>query len=746
MATKQFSFPQSHRSRQASQISSASNGKRASRPHPAPRNVKDSVFKIAVDGIKSLTRRTTLTTADEVTFPKRSFAPSSRTRQQQASVGIDEDDVENDFFQLQEPANKRGKKDTTNNNLLNTNTTTNQHKDSTNTATTTTQHDNSTEDIANTQDDTTDTDTQTFRVYFDTDNLSHDNISREKDALKGILKKIKKMGDNEEDKEPKNIDPKTKDYENDDDILRGGKTGEDDQLIGRGVFKDKKTKYKKKEDVGWGGRLDDGFIKDIKVNSSRRHMGIGVVGDILGLDYRESRIDTDMLKEMAMMQDCRPYFTYWVTCVQLLVYIFIIAVYGFSQIGFSEYIVEEEVRMPSLAIEKVHYFEQSNMWIGPRQADLIHLGAKYSPCMRTDINVFNRLEERRAVERSTGCCVYNDMSGCVQLSRKDCPQTLATWLNGTVCGQDPAYCKRSVMLSSLWPEDDITQWPICEESSVAEGASGPTHMTCVLVGRPCCVGTHGYCIITTPDYCEFRRGYFHPEATLCSQVKTCLSDICGMLPFYYPSHPNHFYRLWTSLFLHAGILQLLVTVVFQFLVMRDIEYLLGWWRIGLVYMVSGIGGSLASSIFVPYHVEAGPSGSQFGILACMFVEVIQSWKVLTSPGAAILKLSSILVLLFLIGLFPWVDNYAHLFGFMFGFLASFVLMPYVNFNVLGRKGRIVSAIVCLLLLVAMMLSLLLLFYNFPISRCKNCHLFNCIPFTSSFCKATEVKLPDDNEH
>ena len=41
------------------------------------------------------------------------------------------------------------------------------------------------------------------------------------------------------------------------------------------------------------------------------------------------------------------------------------------------------------------------------------------------------------------------------------------------------------------------------------------------------------------------------------------------------------------------------------MVMRDMEHVLGWWRVALVYLLSGIAGSLTSSIFVPYHVEVG---------------------------------------------------------------------------------------------------------------------------------------------
>lgn len=99
------------------------------------------------------------------------------------------------------------------------------------------------------------------------------------------------------------------------------------------------------------------------------------------------------------------------------------------------------------------------------------------------------------------------------------------------------------------------------------------------------------CEITTREYCSFMHGYFHEDATLCSQVVCahvfcvcvcvyvcecvcvfgvfsiflnpyttlvqvhCLDDVCGLLPFLNPDVPDQFYRLWLSLFLHAGYAQ-----------------------------------------------------------------------------------------------------------------------------------------------------------------------------------------------
>jgi membrane associated rhomboid family serine protease len=58
-----------------------------------------------------------------------------------------------------------------------------------------------------------------------------------------------------------------------------------------------------------------------------------------------------------------------------------------------------------------------------------------------------------------------------------------------------------------------------------------------------------------------------------------------------------------TLFYFFRIFQLLVSVLFQLTLMRDLEKFLGWLRICIVYCVCGIAGSLGSAIFIPYHIE-----------------------------------------------------------------------------------------------------------------------------------------------
>lgn len=91
-----------------------------------------------------------------------------------------------------------------------------------------------------------------------------------------------------------------------------------------------------------------------------------------------------------------------------------------------------------------------------------------------------------------------------------------------------------------WP-DDITKWPICRKTNSFTQRRGniggnsaksgrksisttardklAEHMVCEVIGHPCCIGIHGQCRITTKEYCDFVRGHFHEEASLCAQVR-----------------------------------------------------------------------------------------------------------------------------------------------------------------------------------------------------------------------------------
>ncbi|XP_023664950.2 inactive rhomboid protein 1 isoform X1 [Paramormyrops kingsleyae] len=482
----------------------------------------------------------------------------------------------------------------------------------------------------------------------------------------------------------------------------------------------------------------------------KRPYGLGMVGRLTNRTYRK-RIDSYVKRQIEDMDDHRPFFTYWITFVHLVITILAVCIYGIAPVGFSQHETVDSVLRNKGVYENVKFVQQENFWVGPSSEALIHLGAKFSPCMRQDQQVYDLMQEKRNRERDSACCVRNDRSGCVQTSAEECSTTLAVWVKwpqhksvpllngkerqyGSVCHQDPRICLEPASVSPHeWP-DDITKWPICRDSK--GNHTNLPHIDCAITGRPCCIGTKGRCEITSREYCDFMKGYFHEEATLCSQVH-CMDDVCGLLPFLNPEIPDQFYRLWLSLFLHAGILHCLVSVCFQMTILRDLEKLAGWLRISIIYILSGITGNLASAIFLPYRAEVGPAGSQFGILACLFVELIQSWQILARPWRALAKLLCVVIFLFAFGLLPWIDNFAHISGFISGFFLSFAFLPYISFGRIDMYRKRCQIIAALLVFVGLLAGLAVLFYVYPI-KCEWCELLTCIPFTDKFCEKYDL--------
>ncbi|XP_034049995.1 inactive rhomboid protein 1 isoform X2 [Thalassophryne amazonica] len=483
----------------------------------------------------------------------------------------------------------------------------------------------------------------------------------------------------------------------------------------------------------------------------KRPYGLGVVGRLTNRTYRK-RIDSFVKRQIEDMDDHRPFFTYWITFVHLLTTILAVGIYGFAPVGFSQHETVDSVLRNKAVYENVKFVQQQNFWVGPSSEALIHLGAKFSPCMRQDQEIHQLMQEKRAQERESGCCVRNDRSGCLQMSQEECSSTLAVWVKwpqhlsaaelnkkprqyGSVCHQDPRTCLEPASVSPLeWP-DDITKWPVCTRHNSGNHTNLP-HIDCTITGRPCCIGTKGRCEITSREYCDFMHGSFHEEATLCSQV-SCMADVCGLLPFLNPEIPDQFSRLWLSLFLHAGVVHCLVSVLFQMTILRDLEKLAGWLRISIIYMLSGVTGNLASAIFLPYRAEVGPAGSQFGILACLFVELFQSWQILERPWRAFAKLLAIAVFLFSFGLLPWIDNFAHICGFISGFFLSFSFLPYISFGRSDMFRKRIQICVFLLVFLALLSTLAVLFYVYPV-KCDWCEYLTCIPITDKFCEKYDL--------
>jgi membrane associated rhomboid family serine protease len=79
------------------------------------------------------------------------------------------------------------------------------------------------------------------------------------------------------------------------------------------------------------------------------------------------------------------------------------------------------------------------------------------------------------------------------------------------------------------------------------------------------------------------------------------------------------WRLVTSMFLHANFFHIAVNMWSLYIVGTILEQAIGRWRFLLLYLVSGVAGSAGALVWSPEKPTVGASGAIFGILGALFV-------------------------------------------------------------------------------------------------------------------------------
>lgn len=136
---------------------------------------------------------------------------------------------------------------------------------------------------------------------------------------------------------------------------------------------------------------------------------------------------------------------------------------------------------------------------------------------------------------------------------------------------------------------------------------------------------------------------------------------------------GQWWRLITPIFVHIGIMHILVNGVTLYYLGSLTEQIFGHWRFGVLYLVAGFTGNLASAAFNPAGVAAGASTSLFGMMGA-FLMLYDGFH--DEPGIRALARQFIVlaVMNIVLDLFiPGVDIYGHLGGFVGGFLVAYAL-------------------------------------------------------------------------
>ena len=134
-------------------------------------------------------------------------------------------------------------------------------------------------------------------------------------------------------------------------------------------------------------------------------------------------------------------------------------------------------------------------------------------------------------------------------------------------------------------------------------------------------------------------------------------------------------RLISNIFLHGGIMHLLMNMYGLLFIGIFLEPLLGSKKFTSFYIVTGIIASLASIWWHQAVVSVGASGAIFGMFGIFLALLLTNLFPKTFQKSFLLSMSIFIGYNLLIGLTGGIDNAAHIGGLISGIIIGFMIYP-----------------------------------------------------------------------
>eukprot|EP00300_Choanocystis_sp_HF-7_P040364 c6842_g1_i1.p1 GENE.c6842_g1_i1~~c6842_g1_i1.p1 ORF type:complete len:700 (-),score=156.48 c6842_g1_i1:18-2117(-) len=441
------------------------------------------------------------------------------------------------------------------------------------------------------------------------------------------------------------------------------------------------------------GSATSGSIPDTTTPSSslpRRRRGLSISHEPVS-EKEKLRIQLEN-----RMKGRKPWFARVATFTQMILLIAMMSSSRLAPWGIS--VSSSAIVVPLfLGSEVQEITTPQNPFFGPDASTLVAWGSKWSPCMRQHNTVLEIEKQTLELEKGYGCCA-NIFLECGMMDNATCASFGGTFSPGQLCDATPS----------------------CQAITV----------------RPCCFGILGQCAELTKRHCEVLRGVWNEHHLMCGESK-CLKRQCGMTDaFETRDHPNQFYRFVTAMFLHVGVIHFVMNALGQYILVAQVEFVAGWVRTGIMYVMSGAFGFLISALFSSDSLSNGSSAAIYGMLGVETVDLFQTWQLLDSRKTQVLGLVLKLVIFLGIGTLPYIDNFAHIGGFIAGVVAAICLMPHISFSRLDAARKLVLQILSVLALIGLAAGLLFKFYTAHEILCGWCQYANCVPYTHNMCRNT----------
>lgn len=212
---------------------------------------------------------------------------------------------------------------------------------------------------------------------------------------------------------------------------------------------------------------------------------------------------------------------------------------------------------------------------------------------------------------------------------------------------------------------------------------------------------------------------------------------------------GEWYRLFAPMVLHAGIIHYVLNMLALWFVGSAIEQSHGFVNAAIAFIIAGVGGTVLSALFLPQYVSVGASGGIFGFIGMCISDICVNWNLLFVKQSdedkdnrfrhamVIIWLVVDIVINCLIGLTPFVDNFTHLGGLVYGFLCGLSTIERLEAGFFGiatdtctkvRNNLVRFAGLIVSVVLIMTTTIILVESDGATSPCNGCRYVSCVPF------------------
>jgi len=160
---------------------------------------------------------------------------------------------------------------------------------------------------------------------------------------------------------------------------------------------------------------------------------------------------------------------------------------------------------------------------------------------------------------------------------------------------------------------------------------------------------------------------------------------------------KQWWRLFSPIMLHAGVIHLISNVLIQLRVGGYLNLVFGTPKWTWIYLVSGVFGNMCSCIFLPDSVGVGSSGALLGMLTAWIVWIVFRWKKIpaqcrTQRNCQLFMVLASVAITLGMSFSAYVDWGAHFGGAIQGILWGVILLCHELDNVPLRKILFASSL------------------------------------------------------